>query len=161
MSLVLTPSTRSQRARLVRMGALFLAAAIPVAAVLAALVNWWAAIIYTVGQTALLLFGVRQQRTSVLRVDDAGIQYEAGSFVLHTTWDDIDRIGEAELPDGKTQAFVLRTSGLRWTHTPQVRRQVAQRGWDRIIPIDQFDPGWPAGRLGTTVRTHRPDLLGD
>ena len=141
------------------MGALFLVAALPVAAVLVALVNWWAAIIYTVAQTALLLFGVRQQRSSVLRVDEAGIQYEAGAFVLRTSWEDIDRVAEADLPDGKTQAFVLRIGGLRWTHTPQVRRQVTQRGWDRIIPIDQFDPNWPNGKLESSVRRHRPDLL--
>lgn len=159
MSLVLTPSTRSQRQRLVRMGTLFLLAALPVAAVLVALVNWPVAILYTVGQTGLLLFGVRQQRTTVLRVDDAGVQYEAGAFVLRASWDEVERVGIAELPDGRTTAFVLRTSGLRWTHTPQVRRQVTQRGWDRIIPIDAFEPGWPDGPLGRTVRRHRPDLL--
>lgn len=160
MSLVLTPSTRSQRDRLVRLGLLFLVGALPVAAVLVAIVNWWVALLYTVGQTALLLFGVRQQRTSVLRVDDAGIQYEAGTFVLRATWADIDKVGEATLPSGTTQAFVLGSSGLRWTHTPQVRSQVTRRGWDRIIPIDEFEPGWPDGPLAGAVRTHRPDLLG-
>ena len=161
MSLVLTPSTRSQRDRLLRMGGLFLVAALPVAAVLVALVNWPVAIAYTVIQTGFLLFGVRQQRSSVLRVDASGIQYEAGTFVLRTAWADIDRVGEAELPDGKTQAFVLRTPALRWTHTPQVRRQVSERGWDRIIPIDRFEPSWPGGRLGAEVGRHRPDLVPD
>lgn len=159
MSLVLTPSTRSQRDRLLRLGLLFLLAALPVAAVLVAIVNWWVAIAYTVGQTGLLLFGVRQQRTSVLRVDDAGIQYEAGTFVLRAAWADIDKVGEATLPSGPTTALVLARSGLRWTHTPQVRQQVTARGWDRIVPIDEFEPTWPDGRLGDAVRRHRPDLL--
>lgn len=159
MSLVLTPSTRSQRSRLLRMGGLFLLAALPVAALLVAIINWPIAIAYTVLQTGGLLFAVRQQRTSVLRVDDAGLQYEAGAFVLHTDWAGIDRIGVAELPTGRTQAFVLARSGVRWTHTPQVRRQVTQKGWDRIIPIDEFEPAWPGGRLGDAVRRHRPDLL--
>jgi len=159
VSLVLTPSTRSQRARLQRLGLLFLLAALPVAAVLVIIINWWIALLYTVAQTSVLLFGVRQQRTSVLRVDEAGIQYEAGTFVLRTTWADIAKVGEADLPSGKTQALVLARSGLRWTHTPQIRHQVTTRGWDRIIPIDEFEPGWPKGPLAKAVRAHRPDLL--
>ncbi|QXC60114.1 hypothetical protein KSP35_17370 [Aquihabitans sp. G128] len=160
MSLVLTPSTRSQRDRLQRLGLLFLLAALPVAAVLVIIINWWVAVLYTVVQTSVLLFGVRQQRTSVLRVDDAGIQYEAGTFVLRTTWADVSKVGEATLPSGPTQALVLSRSGLRWTHTPQVRNQVTTRGWDRIIPIDEFEPNWPDGPLAKAVRAHRPDLLG-
>ena len=39
MSLVLTPSTRSQRDRLLRLGGLFLLAALPVAAVLVAIIR--------------------------------------------------------------------------------------------------------------------------
>ena len=161
VSLVLTPSTRSQRVRLQRLGLLFLLAALPVAAVLVILVNWWVASLYTVVQTGVLLFGVRQQRTSVLRVDEAGIQYEAGAFVLRTAWVDIAKVGEVTLPSGTTQALVLSRSGLRWTHTPQVRQQVTQRGWDRIIPIDEFEPNWPNGPLAAAIRAHRPDLLPD
>ncbi len=159
VSLVLTPSTRSQRDRLQRLGLLFLLAALPVAAVLVIIISWWVALAYTVIQTGVLLFGVRQQRTSILRVDDTGIQYEAGTFVLRTAWADIEKVAEATLPSGKTQALVLGRSGLRWTHTPQVRQQVTQRGWDRIIPLDEFEPGWPTGPLADAVRTHRPDLL--
>lgn len=159
MSLVLTPSARSQRSRLTRHLVLFLLAALPVGGVLWALVNLWVALIYVVVQTAVLMFGVRQQRTSVLRVDDAGIQYEAPAFVLRASWDDIDKIGEATLPSGPTQAFVLKRSAVRWTHTPQVRQQVTARGWDRIIPIDEFEPGWPSGPLADATRRHRPDLL--
>ena len=156
---MLTPSTRSQRARLQRLGLLFLLAALPVAAVLVIIINWWVAVAYVVVQTSVLLFGVRQQRTSTLRADDAGVQYEAGTFVLRATWADIERVAEATLPTGPTQALVLRRSGLRWTHTPQIRQQVTTKGWDRIIPIDEFEPTWPAGPLGDEVRTHRPDLL--
>lgn len=156
---MLTPSTRSQRARLQRLGLLFLLAALPVAAVLVIIINWWIAVLYTVVQTGVLLFGVRQQRTSVLRVDDAGIQYEAGTFVLRAAWADVDKVAEATLPSGPTTALVLTRSALRWTHTAQIRSQVTSRGWDRIIPIDEFEPGWPDGPLGKAVRTHRPDLL--
>ena len=159
MSLVLTPSTRSQRQRLMQLGGLFLLAALPVAAVLVAIINWWAAIIYTVVQTGVLMFGVRQQRTSVLRVDGAGLQYEAATFVLRASWDDVDKVAEATLPTGPTTALVLKRSGVRWTHTPQVRREVTAKGWDRIIPIDEFEPSWPDGPLAAAVRTHRPDLL--
>ena len=159
MSVVLTPSTRSQRERLQRLGLLFLLAALPVAAVLVIIINWAVALLYVVVQTSVLLFGVRQQRTSVLRVDDAGIQYEAGTFVLRATWADIEKVAEATLPSGTTQALVLGRSGLRWTHTPQIRQQVTSKGWDRIIPIDEFEPSWPKGPLADAVRAHRPDLL--
>lgn len=160
VSLVLTPSTRSQRDRLLRLGALFLLAAIPVAAVLMIIIGWWIAVGYVVVQTGVLLFGVGQQRTSTLRVDDVGIQYEAATFVLRASWNDVDKVAEASLPSGPTQALILRRSGLRWTHTPQIRQQVTTKGWDRIIPIDEFEPAWPEGPLADAVRTHRPDLMG-
>ena len=158
MSVVLTPSTRSQRDRLVRLGLMIFVASLPIAAILGALVNWAIACGFVVIWTVGLLFGVGQQRTVSLKVDDNGMQFEAGTFVLRTTWADIDRIGEATLPSGKTQAFVLARGGLRWAHTAATRAQVQQRGWDRIIPIDDFAPRWPAGRLGDAVRQHRPDL---
>ncbi len=162
MSIVLTPSTAAQRDRLVRLGGLILVASLPIAALLVALVNWPAAIAYVVVWTGGLLFGVRQQRTTVLRVDAAGVQYEAGTFVLRAAWADIDRIGSVDLPSGRSQALVLAagTGALRWTHSPQVRQQVTTRGWDRVIPIDDFAPRWPAGPLADAVRDHRPDLLG-
>mgnify|MGYP001073373140 CR=1 FL=1 len=161
MSLVLTPSARSQRSRLTRHLVLFLLAALPVAGVIWALINLWVALGYVVVQTGVLMFGVGQQRTSVLKVDEAGLQYEAPAFLLRTTWDDVERIAEATLPTGPTQAFVLKRSAVRWTHTPQVRQQVTSKGWDRIIPIDEFERSWPSGPLGDAVRDHRPDLLED
>ena len=159
MSVVLTPSTRSQRDRLIRLGVMIFVASLPIAAILFALVNWQVAVGFVVVWTVGLMFGVGQQRTISLKVDTNGLQYEAGTFVLRTTWADLDRIGEATLPSGKTQAIVLKHSGLRWAHTPQTRSQVAQRGWDRIIPIDDFAPRWPEGKLADAIREHRPDLL--
>ena len=159
MSLVLTPATRAQRERLVRLGILIFVASLPIAALLVALVNWPVALLYVVVWTVGLLFGVGQQRTTVLRVDQAGIQYEAGTFVLRAAWADVEKVAEATLPSGTTQALVLGRSGLRWTHTPQIRQQVTSKGWDRIIPIDEFEPSWPKGPLADAVRTHRPDLL--
>lgn len=159
MSIVLTPSTRSQRDRLVRLGAMIFVASLPIAAILVALVNWAVAIGFVVVWTVGLMFGVGQQRTISLKVDATGLQYEAGTFVLRAAWADLDRIGEASLPSGTTQAIVLKRSGLRWAHTAQTRAQVAQRGWDRIIPIDDFAPRWPDGKLGDAIRQHRPDLL--
>jgi hypothetical protein len=159
MSTVLTPSTRSQRDRLVRLGVLIFLASLPIAGILLALVNWQVAVVFIVIWTVGLLFGVGQQRTISLKVDTNGLQYEAGTFVLRAAWTDLDRIGEATLPSGKTQAIVLKKSGLRWAHTAATRAQVQQRGWDRIIPIDDFAPRWPQGKLADAIREHRPDLL--
>jgi hypothetical protein len=156
---VLTPSTRSQRDRLVRLGVMILLASLPIAAILVALVNWQVALGFVIIWTVGLMFGVGQQRTISLKVDANGLQYEAGTFVLRAAWADLDRIGEATLPTGKTQAIVLKRSGIRWAHTAQTRAQVQQRGWDRIIPIDDFAPKWPAGKLADAIREHRPDLL--
>ena len=83
--------------------------------------------------------------------------------MLRAAWADVDKIGEVTLPDRKTQALVLRsgTSSLRWTQSPQIRQQVTSRGFDRIIPIDDFAPKWPAGKLADAIAEHRPDLLED
>lgn len=159
VSVVLTPTTRSQRDRLVRMGLLFFLAALPVAAVLVLIVNWPVAIGYVVVQTAGLLFGVRQQHTAVLKLDANGVQFEPGNFVLRAEWDDIDKVDQVTLPSGPTQALVLKRSALRWTHTPQVRMQVTRKGWDRIIPLDEFEKDWRKGKVGDALREHRPDLL--
>ncbi len=160
MTVVLTPTSRSQRDRLLRMGLLFFVAALPVAAVLVLIVNWPIAVGYVVLQTAGLLFGVRQQPTAALKLDATGVQFEPGSFVLRAEWNDIDEVAEVTLPSGPTQALVLKRSGLRWAHTPQVRAQVAQRGWDRVIPLDEFEKDWRAGQVGAALRQHRPDLVG-
>lgn len=156
---MLTPTTRSQRSRLLRMGLLFFLAALPVGLVLVLLVNWPVAIGYVVVQTAGLLFGVRQQHTAVLKLDATGVQFEPGSFVLRADWADIDKVAEVTLPSGTTQALVLKRSGLRWTHTPQIRAQVTRRGWDRVIPLDEFERDWRTGKVGDALREHRPDLL--
>jgi hypothetical protein len=160
VSVVLTPSARSQRDRLIRLGIMIFVASLPLAAILVVLVNWALAIGFVVVWTVGLLFGVGQQRTMSLKVDDNGLQYEAGTFVLRTTWANIERIAEATLPSGSTQALVLHAGALRWAHTAQTRHQVQQRGWDRIIPIDDFAPRWPEGKLADAIRAHRPDLLG-
>jgi hypothetical protein len=55
----------------------------------------------------------------------------------------------------------LKKGALRWAHTSATRAQVQQRGWDRIIPIDDFAPKWPAGKLADAIAEHRPDLLED
>ena len=159
MSTVLTPSTRSQRDRLVRLGVMIFVASLPIAAILLALVNWQVAVAFVVVWTVGLLFGVGQQRQTSLKIDGNGLQYEAGTFVLRAAWADLDRIGDATLPTGTTKAIVLKKGGLRWAHTAATRAQVQQRGWDRIIPIDDYAPKWPQGKLADAIREHRPDLL--
>ncbi|MCB1029827.1 MAG: hypothetical protein KDA95_00730 [Acidimicrobiales bacterium] len=159
MSVVLTPSTRSQRSRLAQLGLMIFVASLPIAAILAALVTWAAAGVFVVVWTVGLLLGASQQRISSLKVDDNGMQYEAGNFVLRATWADIERIERADLPAGPTEAFVLNRGRLRWAKSAEARAQVTQRGWDKLIPIDEFAPQWPKGRLADEVRAHRPDLL--
>lgn len=159
MALVLTPSARSQRSRLQRHLLLFLLAALPVGGVLFALVNWWAAVLYVVVQTSVLMFAVAQQRTSLLRVDRTGLQYEAEAFLLRTSWSNLEAIAEADLPTGPTRVIRLERPSMRWARDADVQRRVRDRGWDRVIPIDEFEPRWPDGPLADEIRRHRPDLL--
>ncbi|MCU1453371.1 MAG: hypothetical protein JWN46_1517 [Acidimicrobiales bacterium] len=159
MTLVLTPDASSRRARSLRMLLLFLLAALPVAAILGVVVNWLTAALYTVVQTAFLMFGVRQQGQATLRLDDTGVQFEPGSFVVRAAWADIDRIGEVTLPTGPADALVLTQSGLRWTLDAGTRRQVTLKAWDRVIPLSDFEPEWRTGQIGAALRAHRPDLL--
>ena len=159
MTVVLTPAASSRRARSLRMLALFVVAALPVAGILGVLVGWLVALLYTVLQTAFLMFGVRQQGQPVLRIDDGGVQFEPGSFVVRAAWDDIDRVGEVTLPSGPTDALVLFESGLRWTLDARTRQQVMTKAWDRVIPLSEFEPAWRAGQIGAALRANRPDLL--
>src|SRR4051812_37434840 len=67
MSVVLTPSTRAQRDRLVRLGVMIFLASLPIAAVLLALVNWQVALGYIVIWAAGPVFCVRPPRTPAPR----------------------------------------------------------------------------------------------
>jgi hypothetical protein len=144
-----------------RLLALFLLGAIPVAAILVAVVSWVVGIAYVVIQTAFLMYATRQHNQPKLRLEDDGVQFEPGTFVIKAAWDEIDKVAEVTLPSGKTDAFVLTRSGVRWTMDPNTRRQVTSKGWDRVIPISDFEPEWRSGQIGAALRAHRPDLLPD
>ncbi len=161
MELVLTPHTRSRRARTLRMLALFVIGAVPVAAVLVWLVNPLVAVGYVVVQTGFLMFGLRQQHQPHLRLDADGVQFEPGSFVIRCGWDDIERIDQVTLPTGPTEALVLQQSGLGWALDAGTRREVAVKGWDRIIPLSEFEDEWRRGRIGDLIGQHAPRLLAD
>jgi hypothetical protein len=159
VGLVLTPPRAKERSRTLKMLALFVLAALPVAAILVATIGWLVAVAYVIVQTAFLMFGLRQRHQPRLRVDDLGLQYEAGSFVIRAAWSDIDHVEPTTLPSGPTDAAMLSTSGIRWTLDAQTRRQAIARGWDRLIPIGDFTTDWRTGPLGEAIREHRPDLL--
>ena len=121
-----------------------------------ALVNWQVALGFVVIWTVGLMFGVGQQRTISLKVDDNGLQYEAGTFVLRAAWADIDRIGEATLPVGQDAGHRPEAGRASAGRTLPRPAQVQQRGWDRIIPIDDFAPKWPAGASPTPSASTAP-----
>ena len=103
VGLVLTPSRAKERSRTLKMLALFVLAALPVAAILVATISWPVALAYVVVQTGFLMFGLRQRHEPKLRVDDLGLQYEAGSFVIRAAWSDIDHVEPVTLPSGVTR----------------------------------------------------------
>lgn len=161
MELVLTPHTRSRRARTTRMLGMFVIGALPVAAVLVWLVNPLVAVGYIVVQTAFLYFGLRQQHQPRLRLHDDGVQFEPGSFVIRCGWDDIERIDQVTLPSGPTEALVLRESGLGWALDAGTRREVTVKGWDSVIPLSEFEDDWRRGRIGRVIEQRAPRLLAD
>ena len=159
MTIVLTPATRSRRARARRTLALFVAGALPVAAVLVWLLNPVVAAAYVVLQTALLMFAFRQQHQPHLRLGPDGVQFEPGSFVVRAPWDDVVRVEHVTLPSGPTDALVLGTGSLGWALDPGTRREVTTHGWDRLVPLSQFEDDWRAGAIGDAIRTYAPRLL--
>ena len=161
MELVLTPHTRNRRSRTLRMLGLFVIGALPVAAVLAWLVNPLVAAGYVVVQTAFLMFGLRQQHQPRLRLDPDGVQFEPGSFVVRGRWDDVDRIDRVTLPSGPTEALILSDSGVAWTLDPGTRREVTAKGWDRVVPLSEFEDDWRTGRIGQLIAQHAPHLLAE
>ena len=159
MDLVLTPHTRSRRARTLRMLALFVVGALPVAAVLVWLLNPLVALGYVVVQTAFLMFGLRQQHQPRLRLGADGLQFEPGTFVVRCPWDAVERIERVTLPSGPTEALVLRESGLGWTRDPGTRLEATTKGWDRLVPLSDFEDDWRNGQIGQLIREYAPRLL--
>jgi hypothetical protein len=159
MDLVLTPHTRSRKARTLRMLALFVVGALPVAAVLVWLLNPLVALGYIVVQTAFLMLGLRQQHQPLLRLGADGVQFEPGTFVVRGPWSDVERIERVTLPSGPTEALILRGSGLGWTRDPSIRREVTSKGWDRLVPLSDFEDDWRNGQIGQFIKEHAPRLL--
>jgi len=138
---------------------LFVVGALPVAAILVWLVNPWVAVAYVVAQTTFFMFGFRQHHEARLRLSPEGVQFEPGSFVVRASWEEVDRVEQVTLPSGPTEALLLRDSGIGWALDAGTRRQVTAKGWDRVIPLSEFEDDWRTGRIGDALRAHAPRLL--
>jgi hypothetical protein len=155
----LTPSTRNRRTQTLKMVGLFVLLGLPVAAILAWLLTPLLALGYLVAQTAFLTFGLQRRHRPVLRFSDQGVAFEAGHFVLRSAWDNVDRIDVAELPSGRVECIVLHEPSLHWAADAVTRRTVSRRGWDRLVPIGDFEDDWRAGAVGDALRRWAPRLL--
>jgi hypothetical protein len=155
----LTPSTRNRRSQTLKMMALFVVLGLPVAAILAWLLTPLLALGYLVLQTAFLSFGLQRRHRPVLRFTAEGVAFEAGHFVLRSAWDNVDRIDVAELPSGTVESLVLNHPSLHWAADAVTRRTVSRRGWDRLVPIGDFEDDWRAGHVGDAIRRWAPELL--
>ncbi|NLV56137.1 MAG: hypothetical protein GXY13_11050 [Acidimicrobiales bacterium] len=154
---VVTTPRAARRRRELRMVAVFVVAALPVAAVVWLIVNAPAAVLYVVAQTLFLWFGFRRRADPLLRLSPTGISYEPGRFQVRCEWADVDSIGTVTLPDaGEVEALILSVSALHWAADEPVRREAIARGWDRAVPIGSFEPEWEWGRIGDAVRTWAP-----
>jgi len=155
----LTPSTRNRRRQTLKMVALFVVLGLPVAAILAWLLTPLLALGYLVAQTAFLTFGLQRRHRPVLRFSDRGLAFEAGHFVLRSGWDNVDRIEVADLPSGTVECLVLDEPSLHWAADAVTRRTVSRRGWDRLVPIGDFEDDWRTGDVGDALRRWAPHLL--
>lgn len=155
----MTPPASVRHRREIRFVALFVVLGLPVAAVLWAILGWLPAVGYLIGQTVFLTFGLRRRQLPVLRLSSAGISYEPGRFQLRCTWQDITGVDEVALPSGPTEAFALTGPRLHWAADAGTRREVSSRGWDRVVPLSEFEPDWRGGRIGECVRRWAPALL--
>jgi hypothetical protein len=156
---VLTPSTTSRRRQTLKMVGLFVLLGSPVAAILAWLLTPALALGYLVAQTAFLAFGLQRRHRPVLRFTADGVAFEAGHFVLRSAWSNVDRIDVADLPSGSVDALVLVDPALHWAADAATRRTVSRRGWDRVVPIGEFEDDWQTGRVGDAIRRWAPELL--
>lgn len=145
-----------RRAHELKMLGLFVLAALPVAAVLLLVVNRSLALLYLVGQTLFLWFGLRRRHSPILRLFPDGLSYEPGTFQVRCGWADIDSLGPVDLPDGRVEALHLAEGHLHWATDQATRRRVQARGWDRVIPIGSFEAEWEWGRIGTAFRQWAP-----
>lgn len=155
----LTPSTGARRRQTLTMVALFVVLGLPVAAILAWLLTPTLAFGYLVVQTAFLSFGLQRRHQPVLRFSADGVAFEAGQFVLRSPWANVERIEVADLPSGSVDSLVLADPSLHWAADAATRTTVARRGWDRLVPIGEFEDDWRAGRVGEALRRWRPELL--
>ena len=157
--IVLTPPASVRRRRDLRFVALFVVLALPVAAVLWAIVGPLLAVVYLVSQTAFLTFGLRRRQVPVLRLTAEGLSYEPGRFQLRCRWTDVAGVGPVTLPAGTVECLLLDAPHLHWVADPGTRRQVTDRGWDRVIPVGDFEADWRSGRIGNGVAEWAPHLL--
>jgi hypothetical protein len=155
----LTPSTRHRRSQTLKMVGLFVVLGLPVAAILAWLLTPLLALGYLVAQTAFLSFGLQRRHRPVLRFTAEGVAFEAGHFVLRSAWENVDRIDVADLPSGSVESLVLTQPSLHWAADAVTRRTVSRRGWDRLVPIGEFEDDWRTGHVGAAIRRWAPDLL--
>lgn len=154
---VITVPPAARRRRELRMVAIFVVAALPVAVVVGLIVNWPAAVLYVVAQTLFLWFGFRRRADPILRLSPQGMSYEPGRFQVRCEWADVDRIGAVTLPDvGEVEALILAESSLHWAADEANRREAIARRWDRAIPIGAFDLEWEWGEIGEAIRTWAP-----
>ncbi|MEJ7582786.1 MAG: hypothetical protein WKF43_01625 [Acidimicrobiales bacterium] len=142
-----------------RFVSLFVVLALPVAAVLWAIVGPLIAVVYLAGQTAFLTFGLRRRQVPVLRMTPEGLSYEPGRFQRRCRWTDGVALGPVVGPTGTVECLLLEGSHLHWAADPGTRGQVIDRGWDRVIPVADFEAEWRTGPIGRAVTTWAPHLL--
>lgn len=156
---VVSPVGRGRWRNDVRSVALFALAAVPVALVVALAVNLTWAVAYAVVQTVFLTYGVRRRYVPKLRLGPSGLSFEPGPFQLKCAWTDVVGVNRVDLPSGPTDALVLHRSALHWAADGATRQRVTAQGWDRAVPVGDFDPAWRDGPIGDAVRRWAPAVL--
>ena len=153
------PHTRSAGPRTLRMLALFVVGALPVAAVLVWLLNPLVALGYVVVQTAFLMFGLRQRHQPRSVGSDRGVQFEPGTFVVRCPWSTMSSGSSASPCRLVRPRRCPRRVGTRMDARSEHPARSHAKGWDRLVPLSDFEDDWRDGQIGQLIREHAPRLL--
>jgi len=157
---VVSPPAAVRRRHDVRFAGLFAVFALPVGAVLWAIIGLWVALAYVVAQTAFLTYGLRRRHVPKLRMDAVGLSYEPGRFQLRCEWADVVGVSRTTLPSGPVETLTLARPCLHWAGDARVKAEVRDQGWDRLVPVGDFDPDWRTGPIGEALTRWAPQVLG-
>ena len=108
-----------------------------------------------VAVAAAAIFARRRVRLVEIRTSPEGIEYEAATLLIRSTWENCERIGVVPIGIGYGEGIVLREPGLVRARFPDMQR--AQR-LDRVIPLTNVMWWWRDTEMAADLARWAPQL---